>query len=135
MAATKELHDNVGFKDIEREIELQEEPLRSLEYSPEEENQAVWRLDIVLIPLYVRKNFSDRPLFFPLALDPSERSLTPTRLSAIYLFSYIDRGNIGNAKTAGMANELKISSNQYSWLVSIYYIAYICFHWVSSAQA
>lgn len=54
-----------------------------------------------------------------------------SRLSAIYLFSYIDRGNIGNAKTAGMTKELGINSSQYGWLVSMYYIAYICFHWVS----
>lgn len=46
------------------------------------------------------------------------------------MFSYIDRGNIGNAKTAGMSEDLSLSSNDYAWLVSMYYIAYICFHWV-----
>lgn len=52
------------------------------------------------------------------------------RICGIYILSYIDRGNIGNAKTAGMTTDLKINSNQYAWLISIYYIAYICFHWV-----
>lgn len=44
--------------------------------------------------------------------------------------SYVDRGNIGNAKTAGMTDELKITSDEYAWLITIYYIAYIAFHWV-----
>ncbi|KPI37719.1 putative transporter [Cyphellophora attinorum] len=83
------------------EIEVGDQQHGQLDYSDKEEKQAVWKLDIVLIPL----------------------------LSAIYLFSYIDRGNIGNAKTAGMTKELRISSSEYGWLISIYYIAYICFHW------
>ena len=45
--------------------------------------------------------------------------------------SYIDRGNIGNAKAAGMNDELGITSDDYAWLITIYYIAYIAFHWVS----
>ena len=45
------------------------------------------------------------------------------------MLSYIDRGNIGNAKTAGMTKDLGLSSQQYAWLVTTYYIAYICFHW------
>lgn len=45
--------------------------------------------------------------------------------------SYIDRGNIGNAKAAGMNDEIGITSDDYAWLITIYYIAYIAFHWVS----
>jgi hypothetical protein len=45
--------------------------------------------------------------------------------------SYIDRGNIGNAYTAGMGMEWGITSDQYSWLVTAYYISYIAFHWVN----
>lgn len=47
------------------------------------------------------------------------------------MVSYIDRGNIGNAYTAGMGSEWGITSDQYSWLVTNYYIGYIVFHWVS----
>lgn len=51
------------------------------------------------------------------------------RLGLLYLVSYIDRGNVGNAYTAGMGKEWNITSNQYSWLITAYYIAYIAFQW------
>ena len=41
--------------------------------------------------------------------------------------SYLDRGNVGNAYTAGM-NKF-IDSDGYQWLITMYFIAYICFHW------
>jgi hypothetical protein len=45
------------------------------------------------------------------------------------MLSYIDRGNIGNAYTAGMGASWGITSNQYSWVITAYYLAYIAFHW------
>ncbi|KAH6664417.1 MFS transporter-like protein [Halenospora varia] len=52
-------------------------------------------------------------------------------LFILYLFSYLDRSNIGNAKIAGMSAELKFSKNgnDYSWLLTIFYISYILFEW------
>ncbi|KAF7951386.1 hypothetical protein EAE96_006700 [Botrytis aclada] len=47
----------------------------------------------------------------------------------LYLLSYLDRSNIGNAKTAGMTKDLGISSSEYEWLLTIFYIAYIVFEW------
>ncbi|RDL34699.1 Uncharacterized protein BP5553_07827 [Venustampulla echinocandica] len=72
-----------------------------ISYSPEQEKLAVRKLDWTLIPL----------------------------LGILYLVSFIDRGNIGNAYTAGLGSAWKITSDQYAWIVQIYYIAYICFHW------
>ncbi|KAJ0357829.1 hypothetical protein COL154_009773 [Colletotrichum chrysophilum] len=72
-------------------------------WSKEEEGQALRKLDWNLIPL----------------------------LGALYLVSYIDRGNVGNAYTAGMGEEWGITSEDYSWIVTILYIGYILFHWVS----
>lgn len=48
-------------------------------------------------------------------------------VSVLYLLSYLDRSNIGNARTAGMADDLKLSSSNYAWLLTIFYISYICF--------
>lgn len=48
----------------------------------------------------------------------------------MYLVSYIDRGNIGNAYTAGTGKAWGITSDDYSWIVKIYYITYILFHWL-----
>ncbi|KAK9370596.1 major facilitator superfamily domain-containing protein [Lipomyces kononenkoae] len=68
-------------------------------YTAEEERRYLWRLDIRLVSL----------------------------LSAIYLCSFLDRSNIGNANTAGMSTSLKMDSNQFTWLLTIFYIPYILF--------
>ena len=41
------------------------------------------------------------------------------------LLSFLDRSNIGNARTAGMARELHLDGDKYDWLLTIFYIAYI----------
>jgi hypothetical protein len=51
-------------------------------------------------------------------------------MGSLYLVSYLDRGNIGNAYTAGMGQEWGITSDQYSWIVTIYYISYVLFQGV-----
>jgi hypothetical protein len=43
------------------------------------------------------------------------------------LLSFLDRSNIGNAKIAGMEKDLDLKGNRYSWLLTIFYIAYIIF--------
>lgn len=43
------------------------------------------------------------------------------------LLGYLDRSNIGNAKTAGMQEALHLSSAQYQWLLTIFYLSYIIF--------
>ncbi|KAI0631720.1 MFS general substrate transporter [Trametes polyzona] len=45
----------------------------------------------------------------------------------LYLASYIDRANIGNAKVLGLANTLHLTSNQYNWALSIFFIGYVIF--------
>ena len=45
--------ENANTEAKASEIEMQEVSAADLAYSPQEEKQAVWRLDIVLIPLYV----------------------------------------------------------------------------------
>ncbi|CAN9460502.1 unnamed protein product [Alternaria alternata] len=48
-------------------------------------------------------------------------------LSALYLLAFLDRSNIGNARIAGMEDDLGLSSPQYQWLLTIFYISYIVF--------
>lgn len=45
--------------------------------------------------------------------------------------SALDRGNIGNANTAGMSKDLGESDDQYQWLLTIFYIPYILFEWMA----
>lgn len=74
MAAIKHDTDNTEVEDQTLELETQEEAAGALQYSLEEEKQAAWRLDVILIPLCVVY----RKPALPLA--------NISRLSAICLF-------------------------------------------------
>jgi hypothetical protein len=43
------------------------------------------------------------------------------------MLAFIDRGNIGNAEIAGMQQDLDLTSSQYAWFATIFYITYILF--------
>ncbi|KAL4913596.1 major facilitator superfamily domain-containing protein [Aspergillus aurantiobrunneus] len=45
----------------------------------------------------------------------------------MYLLSYMDRTNIGNAKIAGMGDDLQLTSNQYSIILVVFFIGYVVF--------
>ncbi|KAE9962945.1 hypothetical protein BLS_009860 [Venturia inaequalis] len=45
----------------------------------------------------------------------------------IYLFSYMDRTNIGNAKVVGMDVDLGLTSDQYSLVLIVFFITYVVF--------
>lgn len=68
-------------------------------YTPEEEKRVVRKLDLHVL----------------------------SYLCSLYLLSFLDRGNIGNANTAGMSDDLGITDAQYQWFLTIFYISYICF--------
>ncbi|KAJ9118392.1 hypothetical protein QFC24_006221 [Naganishia onofrii] len=44
-----------------------------------------------------------------------------------YLFAFIDRANIGNARLAGLEKDLKLKGFDYNILLSIFYVSYIAF--------
>ncbi|KAL6884402.1 major facilitator superfamily domain-containing protein [Trichoderma evansii] len=45
-------------------------------------------------------------------------------LSFLYLVSFIDRGNLGNAKVAGLGKDLHLSGTQYNIAVTLFFIPY-----------
>ncbi|OAX79171.1 hypothetical protein ACJ72_06513 [Emergomyces africanus] len=51
----------------------------------------------------------------------------PTLLGFLYLLSFLDRSNIGNARIAGMEEDLQLDGNRYEWLLTIFYISYLTF--------
>ncbi|KAE8148058.1 major facilitator superfamily domain-containing protein [Aspergillus avenaceus] len=51
----------------------------------------------------------------------------PTLVGFLYLLALLDRSNIGNAKIAGMEEDLKLTGKGYSWLLTIFYISYTVF--------
>ncbi|KUI54769.1 hypothetical protein VP1G_02170 [Cytospora mali] len=58
-------------------------------------------------------------------------------VALLYMLSFLDRSNIGNAYLAGMDDDLlqrtntKGRSGYYEWALSSFYVAYIAFEWMS----
>ncbi|RDL39882.1 uncharacterized protein BP5553_04222 [Venustampulla echinocandica] len=52
-------------------------------------------------------------------------------VALLYMLSFLDRSNIGNAKIAGLDVDLDLDSNKYEWVLTAFYIAYISFEWMS----
>ncbi|KAL5325767.1 hypothetical protein ACEPPN_006900 [Leptodophora sp. 'Broadleaf-Isolate-01'] len=52
-------------------------------------------------------------------------------VALLYMLSFLDRSNIGNAKIAGLDLDLDLDSSRYEWVITAFYIAYICFEWMS----
>ncbi|KAL2164996.1 hypothetical protein VTH06DRAFT_292 [Thermothelomyces fergusii] len=48
-----------------------------------------------------------------------------TLFSALYMLAFLDRGNIGNARIAGMDEDLGLGTYRYNWLLNIFYITYV----------
>ncbi|ODQ77350.1 hypothetical protein BABINDRAFT_163606 [Babjeviella inositovora NRRL Y-12698] len=48
-------------------------------------------------------------------------------LAVLYLLSFLDRGNIGNAKIEGLVEDLGLSNNQYNLCLTIFFITYSLF--------
>jgi len=40
-------------------------------------------------------------------------------------------GNVGNAKTAGLENDLGLSDSQWTWVLNSFYICYVLFEWTT----
>ncbi|KAI9862032.1 MAG: hypothetical protein M1824_001777 [Vezdaea acicularis] len=74
-----------------------------VQYTPEEERAVVRKLDRNLV------------LFIAL----------------LYMLSFLDRSNIGNASVAGLKKDLDLTSSQYEWLLTAFYITYILFEWMT----
>ncbi|KAK8136599.1 major facilitator superfamily transporter [Apiospora sp. TS-2023a] len=48
-------------------------------------------------------------------------------LALLYLLSFLDRGNIGNAKIEGLQDDLKMSPDQYNWCLTVFFFPYAFF--------
>ncbi|KAK3368912.1 major facilitator superfamily domain-containing protein [Lasiosphaeria ovina] len=55
-------------------------------------------------------------------------------VALLYMLSFVDRSNIGNARIAGMDDDLQPVPGRdglYEWALAAFYIAYIAFEWMS----
>ncbi|KAJ5363405.1 major facilitator superfamily domain-containing protein [Penicillium brevicompactum] len=66
-------------------------------FTPEEERALVKKIDLTLLPT----------------------------IWIMYLLSYLDRTNIGNAKISGMEVDLRLTSNQYSIALVVFFVGYV----------
>jgi MFS family permease len=48
-------------------------------------------------------------------------------LALLYLLSFLDRGNIGNAKIEGLQEDLKMEASQYNWCLTVFFFSYAAF--------
>ncbi|KAF3914498.1 hypothetical protein AA313_de0206618 [Arthrobotrys entomopaga] len=69
----------------------------SIEIDPEEERKLVRKIDLIILPT----------------------------MFLMYLLSYMDRTNIGNAKIAGMQEDLGLTSGEYSIALVVFFIGYV----------
>ncbi|EXM07361.1 hypothetical protein NOF04DRAFT_15671 [Fusarium oxysporum II5] len=83
----------------------------------------------------VRGSTGSQPLLSTPDMDRRIRHAFDRRVMPVvcclYVLSYLDRGNIGNAKTAGAQEALNLSSDDWSWVLNSFYIAYILFEWTT----
>jgi MFS family permease len=52
-------------------------------------------------------------------------------VALLYLISFVDRSNIGNARLAGLVDDLQLSNDDYEWLLTSFYLMYILFEWMT----
>ncbi|KAI5785573.1 major facilitator superfamily domain-containing protein, partial [Peziza echinospora] len=52
-------------------------------------------------------------------------------LAVLYMLSFLDRSNIGNARIAGLTEDLNLTGDQYEWLLTAFYTTYITFEWMT----
>ncbi|KAJ9666207.1 hypothetical protein H2201_003641 [Coniosporium apollinis] len=48
-------------------------------------------------------------------------------LALLYLLSFLDRGNIGNARIEGLVEDLHMTGPQYNWTLTIFFFSYAAF--------
>lgn len=49
------------------------------------------------------------------------------KLCILYLLAFLDRANIGNAKVAGLTNDLHLSTWQFNATLTIFFVSYSVF--------
>jgi hypothetical protein len=47
--------------------------------------------------------------------------------SLLYLFSFLDRSNVGNARVAGLEHDLNLTGDQFNMTLTIFFFGYIFF--------
>lgn len=103
--------DSVDVKDVEKHQHIQ------VEDSPDIKDQVSAGEHL---PVYDDKNTAK-------LLRKVDFRLLPM-LTTLYLLSYLDRGNIGNARVAGMNQELNLTPKEYNLALTVSTCLASCCH-------
>lgn len=76
----------------------------------------------ILLKLDTRYRREDEPIHGWLTID---YRILPI-LALLFLFSFLDRTNVGNAKILGLEEDVKINDHQYDIGLAVYYLTYVC---------
>ena len=77
------------------DVDLAEKPPPPIEFTEKEKNAVIRKLDWRLMPL----------------------------IFILYSLSVLDRSNLGNARIAGLAQDINLTGRRYDWLATVFYIA------------
>ena len=91
------------------------------------------KLDIIKTT-FIEEEISIQPLEYETSDDPDDKKLLrkldlhliPT-MTLLYLLSYLDRVNIGQAKIDGLMESLNLTSAQYNACLSVFFATYVVF--------
>jgi len=97
--------------------EVEESPTDTLTWTPEEEKKLVKKIDLFLLPTIW--------LMYLLSYMVSHRLSSRVISGNLVANRDQDRTNIGNARIAGMADDLELSSNQYSICLVVFFVTYV----------
>jgi len=70
----------------------------------DQDRKLLWRLDWILVPW----------------------------LCLLYLMCFLDRTNIGNAKIAGLSEDVKMTTQQYNLTLTVFFISYSSFEAIAN---
>jgi sugar phosphate permease len=93
------------------------------------------KLDIIKTTTFIEEGINTtKPIEDETSNDPDDRKLLrkldlhllPT-MTLLYLLSYLDRVNIGQAKIDGLMESLKLTSAQYNACLSVFFATYVIF--------
>jgi hypothetical protein len=69
----------------------------------------------------------DASAFAHLDLRAIHRKMDLRIIPILYLLSFLDRGNIGNANIVGLSEDLRLTGQQYNWCLTAFFFTYSAF--------
>ncbi|KAI3554146.1 major facilitator superfamily transporter [Colletotrichum abscissum] len=112
--------------------------LKSLSASPAKDTDDGWGDEV---PSLRRRASTSTVASFQLYTPDEERSVVRKHdrklvvfVALLFMLSFLDRSNIGNARIAGMDEDLQTNppwDGWYEWTLTAFYISYIFFEWMS----